>query len=147
MPLYVAHTRSSKFFHFSGDLVSRKIVAGILQIFSPLPFQAMDTSNPAPFVNAQILPNYVGRKVRLVVQVNRSDGGGVTTATSTDDHQLTIKELPPVPPMNYVEVIGIAETDQSVNAEIWTDFGTTFDTKSYNQLCQLANGEFRSLFL
>ncbi|KAJ1436263.1 hypothetical protein SESBI_04294 [Sesbania bispinosa] len=88
----------------------------------------MDTSNPAAFVNAQLLPNFIGKKVRAVVQVNRFDGE-VTTAKSTDDNQLTIKGLPQVPLMNYVEVIGIAESNNCINAEIWTDFGNTFGTK------------------
>ncbi|XP_027367398.1 replication protein A 14 kDa subunit B-like [Abrus precatorius] len=106
----------------------------------------MDTSNPAAFVNAQMLSNFIGKKVRTVVQVNQYDGG-VTTAKSTDDSQLTIKGVPQVPLMNYIEVIGIAESNHSIDAEVWTDFGNTFDTNSYNQLCQLANGEFKSLFL
>ncbi|MED6133420.1 hypothetical protein PIB30_024148 [Stylosanthes scabra] len=106
----------------------------------------MDTSNPAVFVNAELLPNFIGKKVRTVVKVNQCDGG-VTAAKSTDDKDLTVNGLPQVPLLNYVEVIGIAESNHSINAEIWTDFGTTFDTNSYNQLCQLANGEFRSLFL
>ncbi|XP_019451261.1 PREDICTED: replication protein A 14 kDa subunit A-like [Lupinus angustifolius] len=107
---------------------------------------AMDTSNPAAFVNAQLLSNFIGKKVRTVVQVNQSHGG-VTIAKSTDNQQLTVTGLPPVPLMNFVEVIGIAENNNSINAEIWTDFGNTFDTNSYNQLCLLANGEFKGLFL
>ncbi|KAG4907455.1 hypothetical protein AAZX31_20G099900 [Glycine max] len=106
----------------------------------------MDMSNPSVFVNAQLIPNFIGKKVRAVVQVSQCDGG-VTTAKSTDDCQLTIKGLPQVPLMNYIEVIGIAESNSSIDAEIWTDFGSTFDTFSYNQLCQLANGEFKGLFL
>lgn len=85
----------------------------------------MDTSNPAAFVNAQLLPNFIGKKVRAVVQVNRSEGD-VTTAKSTDESLLTVKGLPQVPPMNYVEVFGIAESINSIRAEIWTDFGATF---------------------
>lgn len=85
----------------------------------------MDTSSPAILVNAEMLPLYVGKKVRTVVQVLQSHGGE-TTAKSTDDHQLIIKELPFVSPMNYVEVIGIADSDLSIHAEIWTDFGNTF---------------------
>lgn len=90
----------------------------------------MDTSNPAVFVNAELLHNFIGKKVRTVVQVNQCDGE-VTTAKSTDDQQLTVKGLPQVPAMNYVEVIGIAESNRSIDAEIWTDFGNTFGTKHY----------------
>ncbi|KAJ6311347.1 hypothetical protein OIU77_013170 [Salix suchowensis] len=111
-----------------------------------LTFQNMDTSSPSIFVNGESLPLYFGKRVRAVVQVIQSDGAG-TTAKSTDEHQLIMKGLPVIPPLNFVEVIGIADSNQSVNAEIWTDFGSTFDTASYNQLCKLANGEFKALFL
>ncbi|XP_058737493.1 replication protein A 14 kDa subunit B [Vicia villosa] len=107
----------------------------------------MDTSNPAAFVNAQVLPNFIGKKVRIVVQVNQSDGAAIT-GKSTDESQIIVKGLSSqVPVLNYVEVIGIAESSNTIRAEIFTDFGATFDVNSYNQLCQLANGEFRSLFL
>ncbi|KAJ7970583.1 replication protein A 14 kDa subunit B-like [Quillaja saponaria] len=106
----------------------------------------MDTSNPAAFVNAELQRGYIGRKVRAVVQVTHSDGG-LTTGKSTDDRQLIIKGLPQVPPRSYIEVIGIAENNQSIKSDMWTNFGNTFDLHSYNQLCQLANGEFKGLFL
>lgn len=85
----------------------------------------MDTSNPAVLVNAELLRMYVGRKVRTVVQVIQSDGE-ITTGKSTDERQLIIKGLPDVSPMSHVEVIGIAESEQSIRAEIWTNFGHTF---------------------
>ncbi|KAJ4836865.1 hypothetical protein Tsubulata_030745, partial [Turnera subulata] len=106
----------------------------------------MDTSSPAIFVNGELLGSYVGKKVRTVVQVGQSDGGD-TIGKSTDERQVIIKGVPPLAPMSYVEVIGIAESTQSILAEKWTDFGTKFDAFSYNQLCQLANGEFKALFL
>ncbi|KAK4593374.1 hypothetical protein RGQ29_017471 [Quercus rubra] len=89
---------------------------------------------------------HVGKKVRAVVHVTQSDGE-ITTGKSTDEHQLIVKGLPHVSLMSYVEVIGIAESDQSIRAETWTNFGNTFDAQSYNQVCQLANGEFKGLFL
>ena len=88
-------------------------------------FQDMDTSSPAVFVNAELLRMHVGRKVRAVVQVIQSDGE-ISTGKSTDEHQLSVKGLPHVSLMSYVEVIGIAESDQSIRAEIWTNFGNTF---------------------
>ncbi len=68
---------------------------------------------------------HVGRKVRAVVQVIQSDGE-ISTGKSTDEHQLSVRGLPHVSLMSYVEVIGIAESDQSIRAEIWTNFGNTF---------------------
>ncbi|XP_051150525.1 replication protein A 14 kDa subunit B [Andrographis paniculata] len=107
----------------------------------------MDTSNPAVFVNAELLRLYVGRRVRAVVQVLRSDGGGSVMGKSTDEQQLVIKGHPPAPLSTFVEIIGIADTNQSIQAEIWTNFGDTFDTTSYNELCKYANGDFKHLFI
>lgn len=82
-----------------------------------------------------------------MMQVVRSDGGAVI-GKSTDDKQLVVKgSSPPAPLTNFVEVIGIVDSDQSIRAEIWTNFGDTIDMFSYNKLCQLANGEFKHLFL
>ncbi|XP_011024189.1 PREDICTED: replication protein A 14 kDa subunit B-like [Populus euphratica] len=106
----------------------------------------MDTSSPSIFVNGESLPLYIGKRVRAVVQVIQCDGAD-TTAKSTDEHQLIIKGLPVIPPLKFVEVIGIADGNQSVHAETWTNFGDAFDAASYNQLCKLANGEFKALFL
>ena len=85
----------------------------------------MDTSNPSVFVNAELLRLYVGRRVRAVIQVLRSDGG-VVTGKSTDENQIIVKGSPPVPLSNFVEVIGIADTEKSIRAEIWSNFGNTF---------------------
>ncbi|PQQ18421.1 replication protein A 14 kDa subunit B [Prunus yedoensis var. nudiflora] len=49
--------------------------------------QDMDTSNPAVFVNAELLRLYVGRRVRALIQVVRTEGGTVI-GKSTDENQL-----------------------------------------------------------
>ncbi|KAK9289773.1 hypothetical protein L1049_007932 [Liquidambar formosana] len=91
----------------------------------------MDTSNPAVFVNAELLQMYLGKKVRAVIQVMRSDGG-VVYGKSTDDRQLVIKGTPPLIPLtNFVEVIGTVDSNQSIHADIWTNFGDTFG-KTYS---------------
>lgn len=88
--------------------------------------QNMDTSSPAAFVNGETLRMYIGRKVRLVIQVIQSDGGSII-GKSTDDHQLVIKGSQPTHPLTtYVEVIGIADSNQSVIADILTNFGDNF---------------------
>ncbi|KAK4281660.1 hypothetical protein QN277_013125 [Acacia crassicarpa] len=106
----------------------------------------MDTSNPAVFVNGELLRLYVGRRVRAVVQVVGSDAGGII-GKSTDEKQILVKGFPPGALANFVEVIGVADSDRSIRAEIWTNFGDSIDTFSYNKLCQLASGEFKHLFL
>ncbi|KAM6547603.1 hypothetical protein CsatB_019279 [Cannabis sativa] len=109
-------------------------------------YQDMDTSNPAVFVNAELLRMYVGRKVRALVQVIRSENGAVI-GKSTDDNQIVVKGSPPGSLTNFVEVIGIADGDKSIRAEVWNNFGDAIDTHNYNQVCQLANGEFKHLFI
>lgn len=85
----------------------------------------MDTSNPAVFVNAEFLKEHIGRKVRTVVQDMQSDGDKVI-GKSTDEKQLIVKGYPPNALTTFVEVIGIADTIQSIQAETWTNFGDTF---------------------
>ncbi|CAL1394824.1 unnamed protein product [Linum trigynum] len=107
----------------------------------------MDTSNPAILVNGNLLPMHVRKRVRTVIQVLNSERDSVI-GKSTDDQQLVIKGSPPSTPLtNFVEVIGIADSDKSIQAEIWTNFGDNFDASSFNQLCQLANAEYQHLFL
>lgn len=94
----------------------------------------MDTSNPAVFVNGGLMRMYVGRRIRTVIQVIQSDGGAVT-GTSTDGHQLVVKGPQPGFALTpFVEVIGIADTDRSIRAEIWNNFGNTFGMTLKSQL-------------
>ncbi|KAK9075818.1 hypothetical protein SSX86_004147 [Deinandra increscens subsp. villosa] len=106
----------------------------------------MDTQNPAVLVNGDLLRNYVGTRVRTVIQVVRPDAGGLT-GRSTDEKQIVVKGTLPSPLTTFVEVIGVADTAQSIRAEIVTNFGDAFDTNNFNQLCQLANGDYRHLFI
>ncbi|WCJ34295.1 Replication protein A 14 kDa subunit A [Euphorbia peplus] len=107
----------------------------------------MDTSKPAILVNGALLPMHLRKRVRTVVQVLGSEGGSVI-GNSTDERRLVVKGTPPSAPLtSFVEVIGVADSENSIQAEIWTNFGDTFDTFSFNQLCQLANGEYKPLFL
>lgn len=60
-----------------------------------------------------------------MIQVIRSDGSGTVNGRSTDDQQIVVKGNPPGPLTTYVEVIGIADSNQSIRAEIWSNFGDT----------------------
>ncbi|MED6134073.1 hypothetical protein PIB30_034112 [Stylosanthes scabra] len=132
----------------SGIIITAVVVAVAGEIQQPNHSRKnMDTSNPAVFVNAELLQFYVGRRVRAVIQILQSEGG-VVIGKSTDERQLVVKgPPPPVPLTNFVEVIGIVDNDRSIRAEIWTNFGNAIDMFSYNKLCQLANGEFKHLFV
>lgn len=85
----------------------------------------MDTSNPSVFVNAELLRLHVGKRVRAVIQFMRLDGGSVI-GRSTDEQQIIVKGHPPQPYTAFMEVIGIADSNQSIRAEIWSNFGDTF---------------------
>lgn len=87
----------------------------------------MDTSSPSAFVNGSLMRRYIGQKVRTVIQVVGSDVGSVV-GKSTDDLQIIVKGSPPTTttPSTYLEVIGIAENENSIRAEVWTNFGNSF---------------------
>ncbi|XP_042054439.1 replication protein A 14 kDa subunit B-like [Salvia splendens] len=100
----------------------------------------MDASNPAAFVNAEMLRMHLGQRVRAVIQVLRNDAGSVT-GKSTDEQEL-VKGHPSIPPTAFVEVIGFADSNRTIQAEIWTNFGDNFDVSGYNTICQFANGDY-----
>ncbi|RLN22799.1 replication protein A 14 kDa subunit-like [Panicum miliaceum] len=106
----------------------------------------MDTSSPAALVNAESLRMFLGRRVRTVVQVQRIEGGMVF-GQSTDGRPLTIKSAMDIPVSHFMEVYGIAENEQTIHAEVCTDFGPNFDAKAFDGLCKLASDKFKHLFL
>lgn len=85
----------------------------------------MDTSSPSAFVNGAFLRRYIGQKVRTVIQVIGSDVGSVV-GKSTDDVQMVVRGSPPTPLTTYLEVIGIAESENTIRAETLTNFGNSF---------------------
>ncbi|KAK3149970.1 hypothetical protein QOZ80_3AG0225590 [Eleusine coracana subsp. coracana] len=98
----------------------------------------MDASGAPAFANGELLRMFVGQRVRTVVQVQRSEGG-VLVGQSTDGRQLTIRGALDVPVAHFMEVFGIAESDQSISAEVCTDFGINFDCEIFDGLCKYAN--------
>ncbi|KAL9256050.1 Replication protein A 14 kDa subunit B-like protein [Drosera capensis] len=120
----------------------------------------MDTSNPAVFVNGGLLRMFVGRKVRAVIQVMRNDAGTVV-GKSTDDQQIIVKGSPSQPLSAWVEVIGVADRKScrsggdaivatDVSPTTWQyvrEFENLANPHCYNQLCQLANGDYKHLLI
>ncbi|TVU22421.1 hypothetical protein EJB05_32115, partial [Eragrostis curvula] len=107
----------------------------------------VDASSPSALVNGETLNMFVGRRVRTVVQVQRNEGG-IVVGQSTDGHQLTIKGVSdPIHAPNFMEVVGIAEGNQAIRAEVCTDFGVNFDPKVFDELCKLSNDKFKHMFL
>jgi len=72
-----------------------------------------------------------------VIQVTGSEIGSVV-GKSTDDLQIVVRgSSPPSPLTTYLEVIGIAESDNAIRAETWTNFGNTFGNLVIPLLCRV----------
>lgn len=107
----------------------------------------MDTSSPSAFVNGALLRRYIGQKVRTVVQVIGSDIGSVI-GKSTDDVQIVVRgSSPPTPLTTYLEVIGIAESENTIRAETLTNFGNTFGNFTDSFSCNLSDISMKKIFV
>ncbi|MCO5557584.1 hypothetical protein L7F22_011150 [Adiantum nelumboides] len=108
----------------------------------------MDTSNPAVLVNAELLKRFPGRRVRCVVKVVRAEGNSAFAGLTSDGMHISVKQTSPIASLSqFVEVIGVTDSDRSLRAEICTNFGDNFDMASFNQLVQMANSEQQPLFI
>ncbi len=89
-----------------------------------------DTSNPRPIVNAGLLKKYLGRRVTTVMKVLRSDGadlvGQAPDGTSVTVHKAPLSSSSGGAFSQFVEVVGIVEGENSLRAEICTNFGDSF---------------------
>ena len=107
----------------------------------------MDASFRSAIVNGETLKMFVGQRVRTVLKVQHTQGG-VLVAQSTDGHQLTIRGASEGRESHYLEVIGIADNDQSISAETCKDFDDNFDADAFNGLCKLVvNGKVKEVLL
>ena len=95
----------------------------------------MDTSNPAPLVNAELLKRFTGRRVRCVLKVLREEGSSAFVGHTSDGMQLTVKHSSGASPLSqFVEVIGVADSDRSLRADIVTCFGNNFGKISFSSV-------------
>lgn len=79
-------------------------------------------------VNAGLFKNYVGRRVTTVVKVLRTEGGTLV-GQAPDGLQVSVRQAPHSGDASqFVEVIGVVEGDNSMRAEICTNFGDKFGT-------------------
>ncbi|KAK9814149.1 hypothetical protein WJX72_001287 [[Myrmecia] bisecta] len=107
----------------------------------------MDTSDPAPRVNFELLQRYIGKKVRLVGKVMGLDGD-LLTVKAADQGLVYVKVLPGAGHASeYVEIDGIVESPNTVQEQQHVEFGSNFDLNSYNELCKLAHFDYPALFL
>mmetsp|Transcript_37773 Transcript_37773/g.82163 ORF Transcript_37773/g.82163 Transcript_37773/m.82163 type:complete len:108 (-) Transcript_37773:370-693(-) len=107
----------------------------------------MDISAPTARVNGAQLSQQVGKKVRFVCKTESVEGN-LMRVTAADNMAVTV-QLTGTGAYDtaYLEFEGIVENASTVREIEHTNFGNTFDMGSYNELCLLANGEHRNLFL
>eukprot|EP00894_Picocystis_sp_ML_P002822 jgi/Pico_ML_1/53339/g3903.t1 len=107
----------------------------------------MDCTDPAPRVNFEYLPRFVGKKVRLVGQCEGFDGG-VAKVKAADGGIVLVKTKAGAPyETSFVEVEGLVDGPTSMTEAEHTPFGENFDLEVYNEVCKLANTSQQSLFL
>lgn len=91
----------------------------------------MDSSNPIPRVNGEILHQFVSRKVRLVGKVDRMANGEVYMKTS-DGHDVVVQTSGPSPRASFVEFEGTVTGARSMQEESHSDWGEDFGTLEIN---------------
>mmetsp|Transcript_38446 Transcript_38446/g.46379 ORF Transcript_38446/g.46379 Transcript_38446/m.46379 type:complete len:108 (+) Transcript_38446:89-412(+) len=106
----------------------------------------MDVSSPLPRVNGELLGRFIGQKVLLVCKQEGVEGN--TMRVKAPDGAPVSVELHETSGYDteYLEFEGLVQSPTLVQATAHTNFGNDLDMDSYNQLCQLINGEQKTLF-
>lgn len=86
----------------------------------------MDSSNPIPRINGEIMPMFVNRRVRLVGKI-ASIGNGQIMLQTCDGRDVTVQSLGgPAPGTAFAEFEGTVTSANSLQEETRTDFGDDF---------------------
>ncbi|KAL4426964.1 hypothetical protein ABPG77_009525 [Micractinium sp. CCAP 211/92] len=107
----------------------------------------LDITAPCPRVNAQLMGEFVGKKVRLVGRVDGVEGSSMRLRTS-DDGTVTVNLQGVAPQCQIVEVEGVVNSPNTITEESTCSLTDNFDMSNYNELCKLANSpQYRHMFL
>ena len=101
-----------------------------------------------PRIRGADLQQYLNQTVSLLGQVVRSDSDNAAIRAA-DGTEISVSYAvggAPMPVDAWVNVIGRAESASSVSEFKHIQLSNAVDMDSYSKLCELANGEFRSLF-
>lgn len=82
-----------------------------------------------PRVNKELIPNFVGRNVRLIGKVNQAPNGGKAILQASDNGLVTVNTQPGSEGTwtdQYMEVIGKVNPDHSMSELFSTNFGNNF---------------------
>ncbi|PSC72767.1 replication A 14 kDa subunit B [Micractinium conductrix] len=107
----------------------------------------LDCTAPVPRVNAELMGQYVGKRVKLVGRVEGAEGSTLRLR-APDETVVTVNMANPVPQSQYVEVEGVVNSAANMTEETCTPFGDNFDLSNYNQMCKLAaQQQYRHIFM
>eukprot|EP01096_Ripella_sp_DP13-Kostka_P015358 TRINITY_DN715_c0_g2_i1.p1 TRINITY_DN715_c0_g2~~TRINITY_DN715_c0_g2_i1.p1 ORF type:complete len:121 (+),score=54.76 TRINITY_DN715_c0_g2_i1:45-365(+) len=96
---------------------------------------------PAPRINKALMPQYLGRTVRLVAKVSAPpDRNQDAQVESSDGERVTVHQANPGNYSNaFIEVIGKVNNDGSVTEYTSSSFGNDFNLPNYNEMILLAH--------
>ena len=96
----------------------------------------MNPSAAIPRVNGGFLPSFLGRRVRIVGKITDPNQG---LLEASDGVVVKIHhQMGQTPTTPFVEVIGIVQSDGSIQEETTVSFGETFHLENYNNMLLLS---------
>jgi len=101
-----------------------------------------------PRVNKALLPNYLGRTVRLVGKVDGIDSASGICVLNTSDRASVNVVVNPMSHYDsqFVEVLGKVNNDLSISDMSVTNLGTNFDLDIYEQFLQITHQFHKELW-
>eukprot|EP00898_Chlorokybus_atmophyticus_P001676 jgi/Chlat1/2509/Chrsp175S02373 len=108
----------------------------------------METASATAMVNGAMLAQHVGKKVRVVVKVKSFDNGRCA-CEAADGQEVFVRLAPGTSHYDtpFVEIQGTVQDPHTVEEEFHTPFGHNFELSTYNKLLELANNNYKQLFL
>lgn len=107
----------------------------------------MDSDNPTPRVNFELMQRYINQRVLLVGEIDSIENGRLIVKTS--DKASVMVHASNMQPYDspFVEILGTVVDSKTLREESHTNCGESFDLNLYNELLKLASGKHLSLFL
>lgn len=101
-----------------------------------------------PSINAELMPRFLGQRVRLVCELEDPGDGITILAKTSDKASVTIQKDPRTntPGTKYVEFIGTVIDARTLKEESNSNWGDSFDLAMHNECVHLMNGKYASMF-
>ncbi|GAX82733.1 hypothetical protein CEUSTIGMA_g10159.t1 [Chlamydomonas eustigma] len=101
-----------------------------------------------PSINAELMIRYVGRRVRVVCELDNAGDGQTVQGRTSDKGVVQIQRDPRTAPpkTKYVEFIGTVVDPQTIREESNTNWGDNFDMAMHNESVHLMNSKYAWMF-